>query len=449
MLYYVTGSKELFETDLYKIISVEESLEMLRKADILQYDSETHGKDPHIGFMYTIQFGSKVHDFQIVIDVTTVSPVLYKEILETKFLIMQNGKFDIQWLFNYEIIPRKVYDTMVVEQFLHLGYPSVSEGGPSMSLAAIANRRLGVDLDKTVRGQIYYLGLCPKVIKYAGDDVVYLEDIMWSQMKDLEQRGGLLGAKIECDFVVVVAYLEWCGIKLDVNKWKAKMDRDSKNLETAKTNIDQFVIDIAKKDRRFKKYIEDASESLFGDEFGDRCLIDWNSNKQVVPFVKDLGFKTQVKDKKTGEDKDTALEKELTRQKGINDEFLKLMFGKDYIDENGEEQHYWGYKECFKLCSTYGQGHLNAINPNTGRLHTNYRSIGTVSGRMSSGSKEKNTDLAKLKGLPEKEVPYPNMQQLPKDHVTRSCFVSEPGNLFCSCDYSAIVTFPINVDIIV
>lgn len=31
-----------------------------------------------------------------------------------------------------------------------------------------------------------------------------------------------------------------------------------------------------------------------------------------------------------------------------------------------------------------------------------------------------------------------NMQQLPKNAQTRSCFIAEKGNLFCSCDYSAV-----------
>lgn len=29
------------------------------------------------------------------------------------------------------------------------------------------------------------------------------------------------------------------------------------------------------------------------------------------------------------------------------------------------------------------------------------------------------------------------MQQLPSDKITRSCFIAQKGNLFCSCDYSA------------
>ena len=33
-------------------------------------------------------------------------------------------------------------------------------------------------------------------------------------------------AKIECDFVPCISYLEWCGIHLDQDKWRKKMIAD-------------------------------------------------------------------------------------------------------------------------------------------------------------------------------------------------------------------------------
>ena len=43
-------------------------------------------------------------------------------------------------------------------------------------------------------------------------------------------------------------------------------------------------------------------------------------------------------------------------------------------------------------------------------------------GRLSSGNKRDDT---------------PNLQNLPSDELTRSCFISEPGNDFIAVDYSA------------
>ena len=118
MIYLVTKNQELFDNDIYKIIGVDESLSLLSSQKILQADSETTGKDPHICDLLCFQLGSIDKSWQIVIDCTTINIELYKDILESKYLIFQNGKFDIQFLYNYGIIPRKIYDTMIVEQLL-------------------------------------------------------------------------------------------------------------------------------------------------------------------------------------------------------------------------------------------------------------------------------------------------------------------------------------------
>jgi ribonuclease D len=44
---------------------------------------------------------------------------------------------------------------------------------------------------------------------YAAGDVTYLEQIMQSQLRDLKKKGLMKAAQIECDFVPVIAYLEW------------------------------------------------------------------------------------------------------------------------------------------------------------------------------------------------------------------------------------------------
>lgn len=418
MIYLVTLQQLLFESPYYKVISVEESLELLKECDILQADSETNGKDPHICDLLCFQLGNKRKDFQIVIDCTTIDITKYKEVLENTLLVFQNGKFDLQFLYNYNIIPRNVYDTMIVEQLLYLGYP---KGVISFSLQSIAKRRLNLDVDKTIRGEIIWRGLDDSVIKYAAHDVEILEDIMQSQVLECKQKKCLVGAKLECNCVPAMAYLEWCGIKLDEKKWSEKMTKDKEALIKATEALNKYACTNPKLSKFTK--IELQGSLFDGFDTDPKCIVKWSSSKQVVEVAKVLGFDTTVQDKKTGEDKDSVIEKHLSNQKGIDDTFLKL---------------YFNYQEQAKVVSSFGQGHLNDINPNTGRIHTVYRQIGTTSGRMSCGSQQPNTDLAKLKKIPPKECTYPNMQQLPHDELTRSCFIAEKGNLFCSCDYSAM-----------
>ena len=103
MIYLVTNKLELFESNLYKIITVEESISMMNPCQMLQVDTETDGRDCHINKLLCIQFGSKKYDFQIVVDCSTIDISQYKEILETKGLILQNAKFDLQFFYSNNI----------------------------------------------------------------------------------------------------------------------------------------------------------------------------------------------------------------------------------------------------------------------------------------------------------------------------------------------------------
>lgn len=438
MIYLVTLQSELFYED-YKIITVKESLDIIKDWKVIQFDTETKGVDARIVPVLCMQLGNKNADTQIVIDATTVDIKQYKDKLENTLIVGQNLYFDLQFMYSYGIICRNVYDTMIVEQLLYLGYPSVTNGGPGMGLADIAYRRLGIHIDKTVRGQIIWRGLDKSVIMYAAKDVQYLEDIMQSQIKDCREKNCLIAAKIECDFVPVLAYGSWCGIKLDSKLWKTKMKSDEDKLNFAINRLETFVVNQGN-----KKFI---TVNLQGDLFEGfdttpKCAFDWGrpgvkAKKQpIIDFIKYLGFNVITTDKKTGLDKESVDLKELKKQKGINDEFLKL-----YVE----------YSEAYKVVTTYGITYLNAINPITGRIHTSFKQIAADTGRIACGYGEENEanirinpDLAKLKNMPvntkdiTKKCGYPNIQTLPADEITRSSFICEEENYFCSCDWSAI-----------
>ena len=328
MIYLVSGQQQLFDSSEYHMLSVHESLNLLNQCEVLQYDSETSGRNPHLCSLLCVQFGNDALDIRIVVDCTTVSILLYKNILESKFIIGHNLKFDLQFLYNYGIVPRKVYDTMIVDQLLYLGYPQYPKPGSiSHSLNAVAERLLDINIDKTVRGEIIWRGLDINVILYAAGDVTYLEKIMYKQIELCRQKECLIGAKLECDFVPAIAYLEWCGIKLNIEKWQHKMDIDNAHLNEAKNALDSFLINHV--DRfHLHEFIEinNQGDLFSGFDLTPKANINWDSSKQVIVLAKKLGFNTTVQDKQTGEDKDSVLEKTLKVQKGINDEFLDLYF---------------------------------------------------------------------------------------------------------------------------
>lgn len=424
MIYLVSNQQQLFESDSYKCMSVEDSLEEMKCWNIIQADSETSGRDPHLCELLCFQFGNDARDIRIVVDCTTVDIKLYKPIIESKTLIFHNANFDLKFLYNEGIVPKKIYDTMVAEQLRYLAYP---KGMYRVSLKAVAERYLGMDIDKTTRGEIVWRGLDPKVILYAAGDVCPLEQIMNKQIQYFKSIQAIRALEIECDFTLCNAYYEWCGVKLDVKKWTTKVKEDKEKLNSFKKQLDEYVV--SKGNDRF--FFIDLQGDLFnGFNTDPQCNINWNSSEQAIPFFEFLGFNCETIDKKTKEKKKSLEESVLKPQKGIADDFLKI---------------YFNWTEANKLCSTYGQQYLNAVNPKTGRIHTCYRQLGTDTGRLACGSQEINTDLAKLKGLPltktnktptDKICAYPQCQNLPNDERTRSCFICEEGNSMIAIDYS-------------
>lgn len=408
-------------------LSVSDSIDLISRWPVVQFDTETTGLDPHVNSLTAMQFGYK--DFKtnevtaIVVDCLSIKPELYKSIIEKSYLIGHNLKFDLEFLFNHEIVPLRLYDTMICEQLFYLGY---SPGTVSFRLDDVLLRNTGIELDKSFQSEIATKGLTKEGIIYSAHDVMYLQDIRKAQMIIAESRKCLNALTVENRTVPGMAYLEWCGIRMDEAKWRIKMDKDKALLNQLKNELNDYVMSNTKLQKFVTSYSESDLWDTSGSSFHSTVTINWDSPAQVVPVFKALGFNTTVLDKSTKKEKDSVLEKLITVQKGIDDDFLKL---------------YFDYKGAFKNVSSYGQGHLNLINPNTGRLHTNFSQFGTVTGRMSSGFRGTNKDLAKLKHLYASAVKYVNLQNLPAraeaGAYCRSCFIPNDNNTFLSCDFSA------------
>nr|DAO34808.1 MAG TPA: Prex DNA polymerase [Crassvirales sp.] len=448
MIYFVTGQGELFEFPdaKYKCISVEESLKILEPLRVVGLDTETTGTEIWQGKLLTLQLGNKEN--QVVIDCLTVDVKKYKDYLESdRLFIIHNAKFDLRWLYKEHIVVRNVYDTYLAEKILFLGFPP---GIVSLSLQACCDRYLGIYLDKTVRGQIH-AGMTEEVIVYAANDVVHLEDIMNLQLKTITARGQKVALDIENEFVRVLAYIEYCGIKLDPVKWKAKMDKDAERLRIAEQKLNEWVVDyvmkkndpslIARNYDTHKKgkqakladnvYVAIPQPSLFAEfDTGPQCIINWNSSKQVIRLFEELGFDLLVKDKKTGKMK-----------KSVESKFIELQASKSSI-----VPLYLEYSAAFKVVTSFGQNFLDAINPVTQRIHPTFNQM-MDTGRLSCGSggkgkggKTKDDDIAE-EADENKDTPTQannksvNVQQLPATEETRAAFVPEKGHLLVDCDY--------------
>lgn len=410
MIYLVTAQQQLFDNDVYKIIGVEESLRLLEPLLNVGLDTETTGLDPYTKELKLVQLGC--FDFQIVIDCTTIDILRYKEYLESnRVFIGWNLKFDLKWLFKYKIVPQRVYDGYLAEKLMWLGYPA---GLHSMSLKSAGITYLDVELDKTVRGQIIWKkDLTNEIVQYAANDVKYLEKIMEAQKVELQKKGLLTAIDYENRFVLPLSYCEFCGIKLDIEKWKIKMKKDQETLNNALSELNNWVVENFPNDIRYT-YVNLQGDLFEGFNTDPQCKINWNSAKQVIPLFEELGFNLLVKDKSTGETKKSIDAKVIKPQK----------------DLSSIAPIYLKYKAAQKVVSTYGENFLNQINPVSGRIHTNYQQLGADTTRITSGGKDK-----------ENRIEYINFLNFPADAETRSCMVAEPNNKWISIDYSGQETY--------
>lgn len=448
MIYFVTGQRELFEFPdaKYKCISVEESLKILEPLRVVGLDTETTGTEIWQGRLLTLQLGNKEN--QVVIDCMTTNVKQYKDYLESdRLFIIHNAKFDLRWLYKEHIVVRNVYDTYLAEKILYLGFPP---GIISLSLQACCDRYLNVFLDKTVRGKIH-AGMTEDVIVYAANDVVYLEDIMNSQLPIISARGQRVALDIENEFVRVLAYIEFCGIRLDPEKWKAKMAKDVERLRVAEQKLNEWVVDYVMKkndpslvasnyDSHTKGkpakladsvYVVIPAPSLFPEfDTGPQCIINWNSSKQVIRLFEELGFDLLVKDKKTGKMK-----------KSVESKYIELQADKSTI-----VPLYLEYSAAFKVVTSFGQNFLDAINPVTHRIHPTFNQM-MDTGRLSCGSggkgkggKTKDDDIAEEEDenkdtTTQSNDKSVNIQQLPATEETRAAFIPEKGHMLIDCDY--------------
>lgn len=459
MIYLVSHNKNLFQTDKYVEATMKQAMSVLLPLKLCQLDTETKGLDCHTKALLTIQLGNK--DNQVVIDWTTLTPrekQIVKNYLESDRLFLGwNLMFDLTFLYVQGIYPKHIWDGMIVEQLLYLGYPAQMR---EKSLKAAAWNYLNINIDKTVRGKIINDGLTTEVVIYAAGDVTYIEDIKEKQDIEIEKQGMKLAVELECEFVKSLAYFKYCGVHLDITKWKAKMAKDQAKLDKAISELNAWVVawdkenphngyDIQYPELKYPKYSADypaevkrltkdgykrfpqedlqtpdgkvdAYKKVIKNQFtridtqGDlftgfdtepKCVINWSSQKQVIPLFELLGINVETFDKKTKQKKKSIEANVLKPQK--NDFPIIPIFLE--------------YQEAAKVVSTYGQNWLNAINPKTGRIHADFHSIGTDTARVSSGG-----GVWKL-----------NMQNLPHDPETRACFTSEEGNAWLSADYQS------------
>ncbi len=384
---YIVG----FQDEAFEEKTVEETLEAISILDVLQIDTETTGLFFRKHDIKCFQIGTGTDEY--VIHPRYLQQ--FKEILESRLLIGHNLKFDLKFFYKHGIFPNRVYDTYVAECVLNCGNSFYRK-----ALNIVVKNKLGVDLDKSIRKGIAEKEIAGEVIQYAADDVKYLEQLKNHQLQEAKEKDLVKCINLENDFVLALAYIEFCGIKLDEKKWLSKMANDQQKLLEAREVLNKLIFS-----KDLTKYI-DYQLSLWDE--GLSTTINWDSPKQVIELFTGLGIDCWETVK--GVRKQSASAKSIEKYKD------KFPFIVDYLH----------YKELQKVVGTYGSSFLKQIDPETGRIYTQFSQI-MDTGRTSCGGKNKETGEE-----------FINLQNLPNNKETRSCFVSAEGNVIVDADYSSM-----------
>jgi DNA polymerase-1 len=298
--------------------------------------------------------------------------------------VFHNGKYDLNVLARNGIAVSPVEDTMIISFDLDAGRQLDGIGG-GHGMDELADRHLGhtcltfKEICGTGKKAIPF-GEVPldKATEYAAEDA----DVTWRLYKLLKPRLAVEGGtkiyqRVDRPLVPVVASMERHGIKVD----RAQLARLS----------EEFASETA----RLEKEIHGIAEREF----------TVGSPKQLGEVLFDqLGYKGGKKGKSGQYSTDQSVLERLSAD------------GAEIADKVLE------WRQLAKLKSTYTDALQQAINPETGRVHTSYSLVGAQTGRLSS------TD--------------PNLQNIPIrteiGRQIREAFVAQDGNVLLAADYSQI-----------
>lgn len=356
-------------------------MQVLMQAKAVSMDTETTGTEALdarlVGMSFSVEEGEAWY-VPVVQDENIVEE--FRPFYECPNILKvgQNIKYDLQVLRNYGIrLAGPMADTMIAHYLLH---PEMRHGMDYLAEAYLRYRTIPItELIGSGKQQKSMADLSPEEIRvYACEDAditLRLHHLFLPQLK--EQNLLPLFEDLEMPLVAVLAEMERNGVCLD----------------TAALH------ETSGKFTRLMEDLEKEIHALAGMEFNIA------SPKQVGEVLFDrLQITSKPKKTKTG-------------QYVTSEDVLESLRSKHPIVEKILEHR--GVK---KLLGTYVDALPLLINPRTGHIHTNFNQTITATGRLSSSN--------------------PNLQNIPvRDAMgkeVRKAFVSCPGELFFSADYSQI-----------
>ena len=396
------------------------NIQLTRNPRRLLVDTETTGLDPRQSMLLLVQIATFEEVF--VYDFTQLSVELIKEFKPlltdpTVIKVFQNASFDIKVFFalgKYVVDP--IHDTRVVEALLTAGIVGVRN-----DLASIAQRRLGVSLDKSVRTQFTdgsFSGISAEQIEYAAKDVIVLKDIFTQQIAEVKQHSLQQPYRLESKLTKVVAMMEYFGMPFNAQHLKDMEPTFDTLIKNAERMLQRMVIEAGV-----------AEEIVFTRD--GYSAVNTSSTQQMLKYFHAVEMDLDNLNAQTVTEWDFK-----NRKSAKNHTVSTSMFDEDLVESIESYGRYDNYRlnsyaflvGARKLQSTYVRGLQEMENPVTGRIHCTFNQIGAATGRFSSSR--------------------PNLQNLPSDQkmkdlgiqqsIRHAFAVKGEGRRMIIADYSTI-----------
>jgi DNA polymerase-1 len=295
--------------------------------------------------------------------------------------VAHNAKFDCMILSRYDIdVSPVTFDTMIAEW---LTDPATKHKG----LKDLARHRLGAemtDIEELIgrgKAQVTFAQVPIEVAAvYGAADADMTLRLLPPLQRELDEKNITRLLDLEMALLPVIADMERAGVRIDVDFFRHM----SQELAATLARLEQTIYEIA------------------GEPF------NVNSTQQLS----DILFKKLQLPRE-------GLKKIASGHYSTASDVLE---GLKAIDTTGIIAAIIEHRELSKLKGTYTDALPQLVNPTTGRIHTSFSQTGAISGRLASSN--------------------PNLQNIPiRSEVgqqLRRGFVTEPGWLFLSADYSQV-----------
>ena len=374
----------------YKLVDNQEDLKNLRDYfltnKILSLDTETTSTSAIDAELVGLSFAVKEFEaFYVPVPADREEALqivnIFKPVYESDEILKvgQNLKYDLEVLRNYGIeLKGKMWDTMIAHYLIQ---PELHHNMDYMAEIYLNYQTIHIDelIGPKGKNQKSMRSLLPsQVYEYAAEDAditLRLKNKLEPELKKAECED--LFYNIEMPLMPVLAEMEMNGVCLDT----ASLAETSKQFTNRMNEIEARIYELA------------------GEQFNIA------SPKQVGEILFDkLKIIEKAKKTKTG-------------QYVTSEEVLQQLKNKHEIVADILEHR--GLK---KLIGTYIDALPKLINPKTGHIHTSFNQTITATGRLSSS--DPNLQNIPIRGEDGKEI--------------RKAFITEPGCLFFSADYSQI-----------